>query len=124
MRESAELNSLTRSQPGGGMKLSEIAAQLDCLLKGEDVDITAVVGIEDAGPGHLTFVSNPKYAAKAKTTRAGAIIVSPDFPELPVATLRNSNPYLTFARAIELFYTAPKSQAGIDPSARIAATAH
>ena len=83
------------------MKLSEIASRLDCVLKGEDVEITGVVGIEDAGKGHLTFVSNPKYVSKAKTTQASAIIVSPEFADLPIATLRNSNPYLTFARAID-----------------------
>ncbi len=106
------------------MKLSEIAAKLDCVITGNgDVDITAVVGIEEAGAGHLTFVSNPKYAAKAKTTQASAIIVSPDFAELPIATLRNANPYLTFARAIELFYQPPQAHRGIDTLARVAASA-
>ncbi len=106
------------------MKLSDIAARLNCAIKGDgDPDITAVVGIEEAGPGHLTFVSNPKYAAKAKTTRASALIVAPDFPDIPIATLRNANPYLTFARAIELFYTPPAAPSGIDPAARIASTA-
>ena len=51
--------------------------------------------------GHLTFVSNPKYAAKARTTRASAVIVAPDFPEIETPTLRSSNPYLTFAHAVE-----------------------
>lgn len=106
------------------MKLKEIAARLDCVLKGDgDLEISAVAGIDEAGPGHLTFVSNPRYAPKAKKTRAGAIIVSPEFADLPVATLRNSNPYLTFARAVELFYTAPKPAEGIDPAARISPSA-
>jgi UDP-3-O-[3-hydroxymyristoyl] glucosamine N-acyltransferase len=77
------------------------------------------VGIDEAGPADLTFISNPKYAAKAKTTRAAAVIVSPDFPEIPSATLRNENPYLTFARAIELFYEAPQQAPGIDPAAHV-----
>ena len=106
------------------MKLSEIARSLDCVLTGSgEVEITAVVGIDEAGPGHLTFISNPKYAAKAKTTNASAVIVSPDFPEIPAAALRNENPYLTFARAVELFYAAPQQPPGIDSSARVAATA-
>ena len=106
------------------MKLSEIAARLDCLLKGRgDLEITGVVGIEDADAGHLTFVSNPKYAAKTRTTKASAIIVSPDFPEIETATLRTSNPYLTFARAVELFYQPPKPARGMDVTARIAASA-
>lgn len=106
------------------MKLTDIAARLDCVLKGDgDVEITGVVGIEEAETGHLTFVSNPKYAGKARSTKASAIIVSPDFPEIESATLRSGNPYLTFARAVELFYAAPKPAPGIDPSARISASA-
>jgi UDP-3-O-[3-hydroxymyristoyl] glucosamine N-acyltransferase len=109
------------------VKLSEIARKLDCALSGDDnvgqTEITAVVGIDEAGPGHLTFISNPKYASKAKTTRASAVIVSPDFPEIPVAALRHENPYLAFARAVEMFYKPPQQLPGIDPSARIASTA-
>jgi UDP-3-O-[3-hydroxymyristoyl] glucosamine N-acyltransferase len=106
------------------VKLSDIAARLDCVLKGDgEADITGVAGIEEAEAGHLTFISNPKYAAKARTTRAGAVIVSPEFPDIEPATLRNRNPYLTFARAVEFFYQAPRPPRGIDSTARIAASA-
>jgi len=106
------------------VKLTDIAARLDCVLKGDgDTNITAVVGIEEAKPGNLTFVSNPKYAAKARTTQASAVIVAHDFPEIEVATLRSSNPYLTFARAVELFYQPPQPSRGIDPTARVAPSA-
>jgi UDP-3-O-[3-hydroxymyristoyl] glucosamine N-acyltransferase len=106
------------------VKLSEIARRLDCVLSGDgDVEITGVVGIEKAEAGDLTFVSNPKYAAKARSTKASAVVVSPDFPEITPATLRSTNPYLTFARAIELFYASPEQPQGIDPGARISASA-
>jgi UDP-3-O-[3-hydroxymyristoyl] glucosamine N-acyltransferase len=109
---------------GGEVKLSDIAGKLDCVLKGDgETEITAVVGIDEAGPGQLTFVSNPKYAAKAKTTKASAVIVPSDFAEISAATLRNDNPYLAFARAVELFYRLPQQAPGIDSSARLAATA-
>jgi UDP-3-O-[3-hydroxymyristoyl] glucosamine N-acyltransferase len=102
------------------VRLSEIAARLECILQGDgDVEITRVAGIDEAEAGCLTFVSNPKYASKARTTKASAVIVSPDFPEIPAATLRSSNPYLTFARAVELFYEPPRPDRGIDPAARI-----
>ena len=106
------------------MKLSAIAARLDCVLKGDgEVEITRVAGIDEANPGHLTFVSNPKYAAKARTTKASAVIVSPDFPEIPAATLRHENPYLAFARAIELFYAPPQPSQTVDPLSQIAPSA-
>jgi len=106
------------------VKLSDLAARLNCTLKGTaDVEITGVAGIDEAGPGHVTFVSNPKYAAKARTTQAGAIIVSLDFPEIETATLRSSNPYLTFAHAVECFYELPKAAPAVDVTARIARSA-
>ena len=112
------------------MKLSEIASKLGARLEGADREITGVAGIEEAGPAHLTFIANPKYAAAAKTTKAGAIIVAETSPALSVPTLRTSNPYLTFARAVELFYQPPSYLPGvhpasvIDPSAKIGKNAH
>ncbi|MGI9101581.1 MAG: UDP-3-O-(3-hydroxymyristoyl)glucosamine N-acyltransferase [Terriglobales bacterium] len=107
------------------MKLSKIASTLGARLEGEDTEISGVAGIEEAGPGQLTFVANPKYASAARTTRASAVVVKDDFPPIPPATLRCANPYLTFARAIELFYHPPRYPVGIhstavvDPSAKI-----
>jgi UDP-3-O-[3-hydroxymyristoyl] glucosamine N-acyltransferase len=106
------------------VNLSDIAARLNCELKGDgSVEITRVTGIDEAAAGDLTFVSNPKYAAKTRTTKASAIIVTPDFPEIETATLRNTNPYLAFARAVELFYQVPVPARGIDSTARIAGSA-
>jgi UDP-3-O-[3-hydroxymyristoyl] glucosamine N-acyltransferase len=108
------------------MKLAEIASALGAKLAGEnagEIEITGVAGIEEAGPGQITFVANPKYAASVRTTRASAVIVSPDFPEVPVPTLRSNNPYLTFARSIELFYQPPAYEAGVHPTAVVHPTA-
>ena len=66
---------------------------LSCDLKGNgDAEITGVVGIDEAQSGHLTFVSNPKYAAKARTTKASAVIVAPDFPEIETADAAQLKP--------------------------------
>jgi UDP-3-O-[3-hydroxymyristoyl] glucosamine N-acyltransferase len=106
------------------VKLRQIAERLDCGLHGDpDLDITGVAGIETAGPDQLTFISNPRYARLARTTRAGAIVVDEDFTELSTSTLRTANPYLTFARAIELFYQAPLPERRIHATAQIAPTA-
>jgi UDP-3-O-[3-hydroxymyristoyl] glucosamine N-acyltransferase len=107
------------------MKLAKLAEYLDATLHGDpSAEITRVAGIETAAPGDLTFVSNPKYASLAHTTKATAILVEPGFPEIPTATLRVDNPYLAFAFAIELFYRAPVYPPGIHPTAAIASTAH
>ncbi|MFZ0564327.1 MAG: UDP-3-O-(3-hydroxymyristoyl)glucosamine N-acyltransferase [Terriglobales bacterium] len=101
------------------MKLSDIAAALNARLENAppETEITAVAGIEGAGPGQLTFVSNPKYNAAAKTTLASAVIVPENFPAINTGMLRSKNPYLAWAKAIELFYRAPRYAAGIHPTA-------
>jgi len=103
------------------MKLSAIAVALGANLENgsPDTEITGVAAIETAGPGQLTFVSNPKYAALARSTEASAVIVAEDFPALSTAMLRSKNPYLDFARALELFYRPPQYAPGIHPTAVI-----
>lgn len=104
--------------------LAALAGHLGATLNGDPAAIiTGVAAIETALPGQLTFVSNPKYAALAKTTRATAVLVEPGFPEIVAATLRLTNPYLAFARAIELFHEATTYAPGIHPTAIIAPTA-
>jgi UDP-3-O-[3-hydroxymyristoyl] glucosamine N-acyltransferase len=107
------------------MKLSEIAQILGASLENAspDTEVLGVAGIEEAGPQQITFISNPKYGAMAKTTKAAAILVKEDFPAEGCAVLRHGNPYLAFARALELFYQPPKYAPGIHPTAVIDATA-
>ncbi len=106
------------------MKLADLARHLGATLQGDPTgQVIRVAGIETAAPGDLTFVSNPKYAALARTTKATAILVEPNFPEIPTATLRIENPYLAFARAIEFFYQSPAYAPSIHPTAAIAPTA-
>jgi UDP-3-O-[3-hydroxymyristoyl] glucosamine N-acyltransferase len=114
------------------MKLSAIAAALNLRLENgsPNTEITGLNAIDHAGPGELTFVSNPKYAAAARTTKAAAVIVSEDFPAVAAAMLRGKDPYVAFAQALELFHAPLRYAPGvhptavIDPSAQIGANAH
>jgi UDP-3-O-[3-hydroxymyristoyl] glucosamine N-acyltransferase len=106
------------------MKLAHIAERLNCRLEGDgEIEITGVAGIRDAQPGQLTFLANRKYAAAVKTSRASAILVSENEGPVPMAALRSTNPYLDFARAIELFHKSPSYPAGVHPTAVISPTA-
>src|SRR5882757_2072851 len=116
--------STTIASMSTSLTLAQLADHLGATLHGDPAAlITGVAGIEDAAAGHVTFVANQKYAALARTTGATAVLVEPDFPEIAAATLRLKNPYLAFARAIELFYTPPAYLPGIHPTAVIAPTA-
>jgi UDP-3-O-[3-hydroxymyristoyl] glucosamine N-acyltransferase len=113
------------------MKLEDLAVTLGAELRGDaELEITGVKGIEEAGPGEVTFVANPRYAGLARTTHAAAVLVEPDFQDLTTATLRIKNPYLAFSRALALFHTPMvyppgiHTTAAIDPSAQIGEGAH
>jgi UDP-3-O-[3-hydroxymyristoyl] glucosamine N-acyltransferase len=108
------------------MTLRELATALGCLIEScpeneAGLEITGVRGMEQAERGHITFLSNPKYAPRLKSTRASAVIASQPVAGIP--TLVSTNPYLDFARALELFYQPPRPRTGVHVSAAIAATA-
>lgn len=107
------------------MKLSELASNLNARLENgsPETEITGVAGIEEAGPGHVTFVANPKYAAAARTTKASVVIVDENFPAISTTVLRSKNSYLAFAQAIELFYQPPQYGPGVHPTAAVHASA-
>lgn len=106
------------------MKLGELATRLGAELRGDaELEITGVKGIEEAGPTEITFVANPRYGGLARKTKAAAVLVEPEFPDIEAATLRIKNPYYAFSRALGLFYQPPAYPAGIHPTAVIDPTA-
>jgi UDP-3-O-[3-hydroxymyristoyl] glucosamine N-acyltransferase len=106
------------------MKLGEIAEKLGCAVEGDaDLEITGVAGIEEAREGELTFLVNRKYRPALETTRASAILIAREEEPPRMAALRSANPYLDFARAIEMFHPAPQYAPGVHPTAVVAQSA-
>ena len=102
------------------MKLRTLAEALGCRIEGDpDLEISGVAGLEEAGPGELTFLSNPRYAALAKQTKAAALLAAAPVEGLEIALVLSSDPYLDFARALELFHPPQPAKPGIHPTAVI-----
>jgi UDP-3-O-[3-hydroxymyristoyl] glucosamine N-acyltransferase len=106
--------------------LRELAELVGGSVAGDGaLEISRVAAIDDAGPGEITFVANPKYLAKLQGTAAAAAIVPPGVVagDLPLIVCRN--PYLAFAKILtHLQMTRPEPQgimagAWVDPSARL-----
>jgi len=96
------------------MKLRDIAEALGCRLVGDgEVEIAGVAGMEHAGPGHLTFLANPKYAAKVATTCASAVVLSFNANSFNRNAIVVENPHLAFAKLLTLFTTRPRVPRGI-----------
>jgi len=107
------------------MKLHHIAEKLGARLdpQGAGGEITGVAPIETAGPGQITFVADPRYAAAARTTRASALIVEESFPQLDKPVLRIKNPHYAYARVSEMFYRTPEYARGVHSTAVVHPTA-
>lgn len=100
--------------------LAEVAARVGGTLEGSpDVRIGAVAGLEEAGPGDLTFFAHPRYRAALAATRAGAVLAPPDEPcPEGIAVVRVADPHLALQRVLEWFDPGPPAVApGVHPTA-------
>ncbi len=112
------------------MTLGELAKALGADLRppatGKDPAgqaVTGVASISSATPSDVAFVANPKYAAAARSTRAAALIVDRDFPDLLLPTLRVNDAKYAFTVAVGVFHRAPHYPPGIHPTAVVAPSA-
>jgi UDP-3-O-[3-hydroxymyristoyl] glucosamine N-acyltransferase len=99
--------------------LNEIASYLGGEVSGNgSVEIKGVAGIEEAKPGDLTFVANPKYLKSLATTSASAAITGVDVSQIKIPIIKHPNPYYAFSKAMVLFCSPEKSYPEkIDPTA-------
>jgi UDP-3-O-[3-hydroxymyristoyl] glucosamine N-acyltransferase len=103
--------------------LRELAARLGCAVRGDGaIEVTRVAGIEEAGPGDLTFVAQAKYVSRLSHTRAAAVIVPPAI-ETTLPSLLSDNPYVSFAHAVAVLHPEVPPAPGVHPSAQVDATA-
>ena len=112
------------------MKLSEIAEKLNLELIGDpDLEIKEVSGLDTAGPGTLTYIKHKKFLPRVIEASVSAFITEQRIEETDIAQLISDNALLSFAQALELFYTKQHKPLGImkgvtvNPSARISKTA-
>ncbi len=106
------------------MKLRDLAAAIGGELRGDgDLEIARVSSLEDAGPGDVAFLTNPRYAPRLAETAASAVILPLDAPDVALASVRGKNPYLLFARALAIFHEPRRPAPGVHPTAAIAASA-
>jgi UDP-3-O-[3-hydroxymyristoyl] glucosamine N-acyltransferase len=106
------------------MILKDLAERLGCRLEGDGaLEVRRVAGLDQAGPGDLSFFVNAKYAAALRRTRATAVILGEGAPPAACAMLRAKDPYLTFANAVSIFTQAAPPAPGVDPLSAVAADA-
>ena len=105
-------------------RLKEIAEWVDGTVVGDgEIEISGVAAIEEARPGEITFVADPKYLPKLSKTNASAVIVSKKVTQADKPLLCVTHPQLAFAKILTLFSQKPYQPKGIDPNAWISPTA-
>jgi len=104
---------------GSRFLLSELAGKIGARLQGPDAEVTGVAALDEAGPGQVTFLSNPQYARKARETKASAIIVKEAIPGAGCAFLLTPDPYFAFACAVEQFHPPVRLAAGVSAQASV-----
>jgi UDP-3-O-[3-hydroxymyristoyl] glucosamine N-acyltransferase len=113
------------------MKLSELAvltaARVDGNSNAGAMEITGAAGLDDARPGEISFLANPRYTPKVNSTKASAVYLSEEARiEREIPVLRAKDPYFAYTLALRLFHPEPKFEpfvhpsAVIDPSAEVA----
>lgn len=104
-------------------------------LAGSDTEILRIAPLDSAGPGDLSFLSNPRYQQQLAASKAACVIVAPAMREAAMqrgACIVADNPYVYFARATQLWKrlharalpAGVHSSAVVDPEAVVDPTAY
>ncbi len=98
--------------------LKELAEYLGGKVLGdENCKVDGLAPLDAAGPDKITFLANPKYAAKVAETKAGAVLMAPGAESYGRNVIEVANPYLAFAKLLTLFYVQPRAPRGVMPEA-------
>ena len=100
------------------LRLDQIVARLGGEIVGAgDTAISRIATLENAGPGDLAFLANPKYRHQLDTTRAAAVIMAPPAADGLQAAILTAQPYLYYARVAQWLNPPPAPEPGVHPSA-------
>jgi UDP-3-O-[3-hydroxymyristoyl] glucosamine N-acyltransferase len=115
-------------QRSGPFRLSEICGAIgaDPAQGAGDTMIGDIAALHAASPGDLALFDDPRHADAFRQTRAAAVITKrglADGSAEGAALVIAKDPRLAFARAAALFYPPPRLEPGIDPAARVHASA-
>jgi UDP-3-O-[3-hydroxymyristoyl] glucosamine N-acyltransferase len=104
--------------------VEELARHLSCPFEGDgNTKILGVSSLEKAKKGDLVFCAGPKYRELLAKTEASAAIVSVEEKFDRIPTIRSGQPYASFIKALDFFFTAYRPRPGIHPQAVVSPSA-
>lgn len=101
------------------MKASELASRIGGVLEGDDVELVACGGLEEARKGDLSFCKDPKHVKLVASTKASAVLLPKDWQgEAPCSVIRVEDPNLACMAAAKIFAPPePVRAPGVHPTA-------
>jgi UDP-3-O-[3-hydroxymyristoyl] glucosamine N-acyltransferase len=101
------------------MKASELASVVGGVLEGEDVELVACGGLEEARRGDLSFCKDPKHVKLVSSTKASAVLLPKDWQgDAPCSVIRVEDPNLACMAAAKIFAPPePVRAPGVHPTA-------
>ena len=109
--------------------LAELAHHVGgkCVGDGQIV-IRGLAPIDEAAAGEITFLANPRYRKFLGQCRASAVIVGPNIVQELAhregqGFIEAADPYLAFAKILDLFQVAPQFSRTVSPLAHVEPTA-
>jgi UDP-3-O-[3-hydroxymyristoyl] glucosamine N-acyltransferase len=106
---------------GTRFTLGELAGALQATLHGDPTAVvTGVASLDAAGPEHVSFLTDVRYHAAARVSKAAAILVPDDVTDLGRATLSCRAPRQALIDLLTLFYPPAHMPPGIHPQAAVA----
>jgi UDP-3-O-[3-hydroxymyristoyl] glucosamine N-acyltransferase len=113
-----------------GKTLDELARLVGGKLIGDGhVVVSSAAPIEDAGPGAITFLANPRYHSYLANCRASAVIVGIEVSAVQpssddaTAYIQVTDPYYAFAQVLQILMPAAQHDRQISPQATVHGTA-
>jgi len=98
--------------------LEELAALVGGQVAGNPLlEVTGIVGLEEAGEGEITFLAELKNLPRLEKTKAAAAIVPLSLSAFSKPVIRTPNPYLAYAKNQAFFTHQPYRPRGVDPRA-------
>lgn len=98
--------------------LGELAALVGGVVRGDaERVVTAIRSLPAAGPSDLSFLTHPKYREEARRSRAGALLVGRDEPDLPQDLLICRDPSWALGALLQHFHPTVKPPPGVHPTA-------
>ncbi|HOT37234.1 MAG TPA: LpxD N-terminal domain-containing protein, partial [Candidatus Latescibacteria bacterium] len=104
----------------------QLAALLGAEWNGDPhLVITGVAPLSEAGTTELSFLADPRFAAEARSSAAGAILARPGTPDVPRARcLAVPDPYSAMYRSVMLLHPSTTRGSFLSPQAIVASTAN